>query len=74
MAVKLGDVVLSRDCAADFAGATEHAAFVTKVHSPTDIDCVVFVVGEAGGVNAVGERHLREQTINPIGKRFVEKT
>lgn len=74
MAVKLGDIVLSRDCVSDSEGATEHAALVTKVHSPNDIDCVIFVVGESGSVNTVGAKHLREQSIDPTGKRFVEKS
>lgn len=73
MAVKLGDVVLSRGCVFDSEGASEHAALVTKVYSATDIDCVVFVVGENGSVNTVGERHLRDEATNPTGKRFIEK-
>lgn len=73
MAVKLGDTVLSRGCVTDGDGASEHAALVTKVYSATEIDCVIFVVGDSGSVNTVGERHLLAEIINPTGKRFVEK-
>lgn len=72
MAVKLGDVVLTRGCVSDTEGVDEHAALVTKVHSPTEVSCAIFVVA-AGSVNVIGELHLKHQTINPTGKRFVEK-
>lgn len=71
MAVKCGDIVLSRGCVTDAEGVDEHAALVTKVHSQTEVSCVIFVVAET--VSIVGERHLRHETINPTGKRFVEK-
>lgn len=73
MALKCGDVVLTRGCVSDSEGVDEHAAMVTKVHSDTDVDCVIFVVGSSGSVNLVGERRLRRQDVAPTGKRFVEK-
>jgi hypothetical protein len=74
MAVKLGDVVLSRGCVSDSDGADEHPALVTKVYSNTEVDCVIFVLGSSGVVNTVGERHLKIESIdNPTGKRFIEK-
>lgn len=74
MAVKVGDVILVRDCVSDFWGATEQAAIVTKVYSATQVDCVIFVVGDSGNVNIVGQQKLLAESITPTGKRFIEKT
>lgn len=73
MAIKTGDVVITKDCVSNGEGVSEHPALVTKVHSLTEINCVIFVMGDGGGVDLIGERHLRDEGTSPTGKRFIEK-
>lgn len=73
MTVKLGDIVITKDCVTDSEGLNEHPALVTKIYSSTKIDCVIFMINGANAIETIGEKGLLLESASPSGKRFVEK-
>lgn len=65
--MEIGDVVIAVDCATSSDGQAEHPALVTKVMSPTQINCVVFV---DGAPDQLQQRGLKHFSVQPTGNRF----
>lgn len=65
--MKIGDVIIAVDCVGNAEGTNEHPAIVTRVWSPTEINCTIFPDGVS---DQVCECSLHHESVNATGKRF----